>query len=126
MSFRSKAVTVTTDASGDATAYTTERLTGTVAAIIFTYTDYTAGAFDITITGENTGLSLWVESNMAAASKTMNPVAQASLNTSGASLAGVYVPIVLCDERVKIIIAQGGDTKTGTFVVVVDGSGTTL
>ena len=32
---------------------------------------------------------------------------------------GVEVPVVVGNDRVKIVVASGGDTKTGTFHVIV-------
>ena len=116
---RRKDVTLTTDASGDATGYT-EEINGKICSITYTKTDYANGV-DFTVTTEQTAQNLWVELNVNAG-KTVAP-RQAVHDTAGAGV--VYTsdnkPIVdaisLCQERVKIVVAQGGNTKTGKFTV---------
>lgn len=110
-------VTVTTDGSGAATAYT-PRLAGLLNSIHYVKTDYADGV-DFTITSEATGETLWTESNVNAAA-VKNPRA-ASHTTAGAAAlyaaGGVAVleKIALASDRIKIVIAQGGATKVGTF-----------
>ena len=117
-----KTVSITTDASGDATAYTSEPVNGRILGIIYTKDDFAAGV-DFTITTEDTLQNLWVESDVNA-SKTVAP-RQPTHDTAGvASLfAGAGEPVEdhiwAVDERVKIVVAQGGDTKGGTFVIIV-------
>lgn len=114
--------TVTTDASGDATAYT-ENIRGRLSQIRYVKNDYAAGV-DFTITNDATGETIWTESNVNA-SKTIAP-RQATHDTAGvASLyaAGgepVEAQILLGNDRIKIVIAQGGDTKNGTFHFIFD------
>jgi len=114
-------VSITTDAAGDATGYTPV-VTGKIVAIVYTKTDYAAGV-DFTITSETTGQTIWTESNVNA-SKTCVP-RQATHDTAGvASLyAGAGEPVEdyvhVANERVKIVIASGGNAKTGTFIVLV-------
>ncbi len=118
----SERVTVTTDASGDATVYTAARHTGMINCVIFTDTDLDNTA-DFTITTEDTAQNVWVESNVTT-TKTVAP-RQATHDTVGvASLyaAGgepVETGIYCCNERIKFVVAQGGNTKTGTFRVVI-------
>ena len=89
--------------------------------IRYVATDFAAGV-DFTITAEATGETLWTELNVNA-SVTKAP-RQPSYGTDGvASLyasagTAVQVPIPLANDRVKIVIAQGGSTKTGTFHLV--------
>ena len=114
-------VELTTDASGDAIGYTPV-ITGKIATIIYVKDDLADGV-DFTITTEKTEQNLWVESNVNS-SKTVSP-RQATHDTSGvASLyAGSGEPvedyIIAASERVKIVVAQGGDTKNGTFKIIV-------
>lgn len=114
-------VSVTTDGSGDATAYTPV-ITGKVCTIIYTKTDFADGV-DFTITAEATGETIWAENDVNA-SKTVAP-RQATHTTAGVAAlyaaAGVAVldDIVVAQDRVKIVIASGGVTKSGTFIVVV-------
>lgn len=114
-------VTITTDAAGDGIGYTPV-VTGRIMAIHYVKTDYAAGV-DFTITAEATGETIWQESNVDT-SKTVAP-RQATHATDGTPslYAGAGEPvedyIALAADRVKIVVANGGDTKSGTFHVVV-------
>ena len=117
-------VTLVTDASGDATGFTNV-VKGLIHSIQYVKTDYDNGV-DFTITGEVTTQQVWVESNVNAA-KTVAPSIPTHDEIGVASLyaaAGEPVerPIAIVEERLKFVIAQGGNVKTGAFQVVVDGS----
>jgi hypothetical protein len=112
------AVTVTTASDGTATAYT-DQINGLISQIRYVKTDFANGV-DFTITAEATGETLWAENDVNA-SATRAP-RQATHSTAGvASLyaaAGQAVnDMIAVSGRVKIVIASGGDTKTGTFYV---------
>ena len=110
-------VAVTTDASGDATVYSAH-VRGLLSQIRYVKDDFDNGV-DFTITNETTGETLWTQSNVNA-DATVAP-RQATHGTDGtASLyaaAGEPVEdkIAIPGHRIKIVIAQGGDTKNGTF-----------
>lgn len=114
-------VTVTTDGSGDATAYTENIQHGRLSQIVYVKTDFTNGV-DFVITVDATGEILWDEDNVNA-SATRAP-RQATHDTVGvASLyaaAGEPVEdkIAIANSRIKIVIAQGGAAKTGVFHVI--------
>ncbi|OGT54650.1 MAG: hypothetical protein A3E01_09870 [Gammaproteobacteria bacterium RIFCSPHIGHO2_12_FULL_63_22] len=111
------AVTVTTASDGSATVYS-PTVTGRLSQIRYVKTDFSDGV-DFNITAEATGETLWAEDNVNA-SATRAP-RQATHGTDGvASLfagagTAVQAPIALANDRVKIVIAAGGDAKTGTF-----------
>jgi len=115
-------ITVTTDSDGDATAYTTKTYNGPILNIIYTKVDYADGV-DIDVTTETTGQTVWSEDDVNT-SKTVAP-RQATHDTDGA--VALYTdsgePVVgyiwAVNERLKITIAQGGDTKSGKFRVIV-------
>lgn len=109
-------VTVTTASDGTATAYS-PYLTGRVHAISYVKTDFAVGV-DFTITADVSGQSLWTDTNIDA-SETVRPVLAASIGGTGAASTLTEVPVVLVNERVKIVIAAGGSTKTGTFSIIV-------
>lgn len=119
---KKESLTVVTDASGDATAYTGV-LTGRLLAIRFVKPG--AGGYDttadFTITTDRDGQALLTVSNVTA-STTWHP-RQPTHDTSGvASLyaAGgepVESDIPIFQDRVKIVVAQGGNTLSGTFHV---------
>lgn len=118
---RKHTVTVTTAADGTATAYS-YWLSGFIESIQYLKTDFANGV-DFTITADATGENLWTESNVDAA-KTVKPRAPTH---STAGVAALYAAggtavndrIALGRDRVKIVIAQGGNAKVGTFVITV-------
>lgn len=110
-----QAVTVTSDASGDATAYTANAVTGAVLSIQYVKTDY-ADTVDFAITSETTGQGLWTEANVTASA--IRAPRQPLHSQVGAALGATIVePVYLAGERVKIIISNAGNAKTGTFYV---------
>lgn len=89
-------IPVTTDANGDATVLSRDPHNGHVQKIFSDIGDMTAGAVDVTISGNRTGYVISTEVNIAA-SAAVNPT-----NNS-----------YLFSERIKVVIADGGDSKTG-------------
>lgn len=84
-------------------------------------TPYTDGV-DFTITAEATGENIWTDTNINA-SEIVRPRA-ATHTTAGvaalyAGTGAVNDRIALGRDRVKIVLAQAGATKTGTFVVTI-------
>lgn len=114
-------VDVTTASDGSATAYT-GYLSGYVHEIHYIKTDFADGV-DFTITAEATGETIWTQSDVNAA--VVKAPRQATHSTAGVAAlyasGGVAVNdrILLGRDRVKIVIAQGGNAKTGRFMVVV-------
>jgi hypothetical protein len=122
MAIKRHTVAVTTNASGDATAYSNV-LSGRLSQIRYVKTDFDNGS-TFTITAEATGETLWSEAAVNA-SATRAP-RQATHTTAGAAAlyAGsgqaVNDKIVLSADRVKIVIVSGGNVKTGTFHIVTE------
>lgn len=114
-------VTATSDGSQVGTHYT-PYVTGYIESVQYVKVDYTDGV-DFTITAEATGEDIWVDTNINA-SEVVRPRA-ATHSTAG--VAAVYVAagaavndrIAVSRDRVKIVLAQAGATKTGTFVITV-------
>lgn len=114
-------VAVTVDASGNATAYSPV-VTGALIAIHYLKTDFADGV-DFTITSEATGQSLWTQAdqNVSAVKCPRQPT------HDGVGAASLYAAtgepvedlIVLAKDRIKIVIASGGVSKTGTFHFVI-------
>lgn len=110
-------VSVTTAADGSATVLS-EPVTGLLSQVRYVKTDFADGS-TFTITNEHTGETLWGESAVNA-SATRAP-RQATHSTAGvASLyaaAGTAVQdkVALAGDKIKIVIASGGDTKSGMF-----------
>jgi hypothetical protein len=115
-------VTLVTDTNGDATGYTPV-VTGRVSQIRYVKTDYSNGV-GFTVTAEATGETIWAEAAVNA-SATRAP-RQAIHSSAGAAAlyaaggAAVTDHIVLVQDRVKVVVASGGATKTGAVHVVID------
>ena len=115
-------VPVTTAADGSATAYS-EVLTGKLSQIRYVKGDFDNGS-TFTITSEATGETLWTEAAVNA-SATRAP-RQATHSTAGAAAlyagagAAVNDKIALADDRIKIVIAAGGNVKSGVFHVILE------
>lgn len=114
-------VTITTDASGDGTGYTPV-VAGLVRAIRYVKNDYDNGV-DVTITCDVSGQAIltWTDQN---SSDTSYPQAASNSVADAAALyaaggTAVNVPIPVAAERIKIVVAQGGNVKSGTFHVYV-------
>lgn len=116
------AVPITTAADGSATAYTEKAVTGRVVAVSYAKTDFDNGV-DFTITTETTLQDIWVETNVNASTvraprqATHGTDGVARLYAAGGSAVGGYVHAAF--ERIKIVIAQGGNVKSGTFYILV-------
>ena len=115
-------VAVTSDASGDATDYTSEPVNGVVHAIRYVRTDLATGV-DFVITGAVSGIAILSVSNVAT-STTWYPRAATCDVTGVASLyaaAGepVETGVPVCDEPIKIVTDEGGATLSGTFYIYV-------
>jgi hypothetical protein len=115
-------IPLTTDASGDCTAYSDRNVTGRVLTVRYVKTDFADGV-DFTVTAEATGESIWAESNVNA-SATRAP-RQATHSTAGAAAlyaaggTAVNDHLVLANDRIKVVVAQGGNVKTGALHVVI-------
>lgn len=122
MAIRKFVVPVTTASDGSATAYS-PYLSGYLHQIQYVKTDFADGV-DFTITADATGETLWTESNVNAAA--IRAPRQATHSTAGAAAlyasggTAVNDRIALSRDRVKIVIAQGGNVKTGSFTILVD------
>lgn len=118
-------VAVTTAADGSATVYT-PRFSGKLMAVH--YVPHGVSPFentvDFTITSEATGQSLLTRTNVAAAFvanprvATQDVAGTAALYASGGT--GVLDKIALAADRIKIVLAQGGNAKQGTFHFLVE------
>jgi hypothetical protein len=114
-------VTITTAADGSAIAYT-PFLTGEIHSVQYVKTDFADGV-DFAVTTEKTGESIWTESNVNA-SAVRYPRAPTHTQAGAAALyaaGGVAVQdrIGVAADRVKIVIAQGGNAKMGVVHILV-------
>jgi hypothetical protein len=127
MAFLKKhAVAFTTAADGSATVYTTGFVNGAILQVDYTYDDAATGA-DFTVTGRTTGEAILTITNAGTSSiswqprQVIHPVANTGAGTAltydGTN--EIYGPIWIVDEEIKIVVASGGNAKSGTLTFIV-------
>ena len=105
-------VAVTTAADGSATAYS-KYFSGQIIAVRYEKGDF-ADTVDFTITTETGGVGVWTESNVTASDTTFpTMLVQDQVNVDTALRDFIYS----FADRVKIILASGGNAKSGTFYI---------
>lgn len=115
-------VTIVTAADGTGVGYT-PLVQGRISAIHYVKGDYANGV-DFVVTSEATGAIIWDEDDVNASAvraprqATHSTLGIAALYAGGGS--AVLDQIVVAKDRVKITVANGGNTKTGTFHVVIE------
>jgi hypothetical protein len=121
MTIRRFVVPAVVAADGTGTFYS-PTLSGFIESIQYVKTDYANGV-DFTITAEATGEGIWAESDVNAAvikhprAATHSTAGVASLYAGSGTAVNDY--IALGRDRVKIVIAQGGVSTTGSFTITV-------
>lgn len=114
-------ITMTTAADGSGTAYS-EAVHGHVVGIVYVKTDFDNGS-TMTFTTETLAIPIWAQTGVNA-SAVVYPRAQVH-SAAGAGLTydgtrTVCEPVLVCDERIKVVVASGGDTKNATWYVLLD------
>jgi len=119
--FSSASADIVTDASGDATVYLTHsinrKLNGFLVLLKYTPGTLATGA-DLTITGETSGIPILTKANAGTSNvfyyprALLNEVADGAAGSSGSE----FIPIK--DERIKIVVAQGGNAGAGSIEAV--------
>ena len=123
---RRHVVTVTTAADGSATAHSPRGVTGKLHSVHYVPHGSTpfANTVDMTITAEATGESLVTRSNVSAAFVTYPRKDTAAADGTASLYAGSGTAVqdraAIANDRIKLVLAQGGDTKIGTFHFLVD------
>lgn len=127
---------IVTNAGGDATVYLGDRLRGRLHMIIYRPGTLVTGA-DLTITAEQNpanppagytrpaGTPILTKSNLGTVESFLYPRA---LPTNANSLTGPLgtIPselIPLVNERIKVVVAQGGNALTGSIEAIYDSEG---
>ena len=109
---------ITTNSSGDATVYLTpgvnSRPNGLLLVLIYTPGSIVTGA-DLTITGESSGIPILTITNAGTTLKHWYPRALLNAVADGTAASAGSEVIPICNERIQVVVAQGGDTKTGTI-----------
>lgn len=113
-------VVAVSDGSSVGTFYT-PWLSGRIESIQYVKTDYADGV-DFTVTADVTGEAIWTGTDVNA-STVVRPRAPTHTTAGVAALyaasGAVNDRIALSRDRVKIVLAAAGATKTGTFVITV-------
>lgn len=111
--------TATTDASGDATVYS-RPFAGRVLAIAYEDTDIDSGG-DFTFTDDVLGTAILTVTDGGGTDAVWYPRVQVHDNTAtGVTYDGtneIYEPPIVV-TRLKLVVAQGGNTTSGAFYVV--------
>lgn len=123
MTIRRFTIPITVNSDGDAEVYSPV-IRGKLVSIRYIKTDFADGV-DFVLTGETSGQTIWSEEAVNASATryprapTHSTAGVAALYASGGE--AVNDMIALADERIKIVVGDGGDTKTGTLHIVIDG-----
>ncbi len=113
----------TTTAAGAATVFSRDNINGRIWVVRYVATDSDQADGTITITGEDTGISvLAVTAFNAAVDTTFYPKADYHLNSTGAAEAGdaSHTETCVLGERIKIVLTNFDNTgvaATGVFFV---------
>lgn len=111
-------LSITTNADGDGIGYAGEVELGHIWAIRYVKNNYDNGV-GIVVTGETSGIEILTLTNMNA-TVIKNPRGDAHEIADGtdaeyASGYPVKVLIPVANERIKVVVSAGGNTKTGLF-----------
>ncbi len=112
---------IVTDTGGSATVYIGSKLRGYLVALNYYPGTLVTGA-DLTVTAETSGAPILTKVNMGTGNSNLYPRA---LPTNANSLTGPLgtVPserIPLVNERIKVVVAQGGNTLTGSIEAIIE------
>lgn len=123
---KSYALAFTTAADGSATVRSGFPVNGRIQEVTYTYDDADTGA-DFTVTGNTTGRAVLTITNAGTSTVTWKPreVVHPIANTgAGAALTydgtnEIYDSFWLVDEEIKLVVASGGNAKSGTLTFIV-------
>lgn len=119
--FSSVKAAIVTDASGNATVYLTHgenrRPNGLVVAVKYSPGTIATGA-DLVITGETRGTPILTKANAGTSEVFYYPRALANAVADGAAAAAGTEMIPIKDERIKVVVAEGGNGGVGSIEVI--------
>jgi len=113
---QSVSATITTAADGTATVYVGSKIRGRIHAIKYVPGTIVTGA-DLTITGNTHGTPIVTLTDAGTSTVWVYPRALASKVADGSDATDAFVDIYLEGESMKVAVAQGGATKTGTITL---------
>lgn len=116
---RKEIITITTAADGSATAYSNQ-ITGRIKSVIVAVGTLTT-LFDFTLTTETTLQTILVETAPGDA-EVFHPRSLINAAADGAvGTAVIQEGLSVVSERLKVVVANGGNAKTGTLTVIYEG-----
>ena len=114
-------VDIVPDASGNATVYLAHSINrkpnGFLVLLKYTPGTLDTGA-DLTITGEDSGIPILTKANAGTSNVFFYPRALVNQVADGAAGASGTEYIPIRDERIKIVVAQGGNVGSGSIEAV--------
>lgn len=121
MAFQSARIPITTAADGSATVYS-PAFVGLLHALIYLpgSSGIATGA-TVTVTEDATGIALWSKSSAGTTTLAVLPrgatqgIANAGLVYASTDIVADRLPVI---SRVKVVIASGGNAKSGAIIVV--------
>lgn len=119
--FESVKANIATNSSGDATVYLTHganrKPNGFLVALKYTPGSIDTGG-DLTITGETSGVPIITKANAGTSDVFYYPRALPNAVSDGAAGTVSTEMIPIKDERIKVVVAQGGNTKAGSIEAI--------
>ncbi len=112
-------IPIVTDSSGDAVVYSLRSVTGRIVALKYAPGDIDTGA-GLVVTGETSEVAVLTKASAGTSDVWYYPLALSNKVSDGAASAITEVPVYLFSERLKVVVASGGATKTGAISIVVD------
>jgi len=112
---------IVTAADGSATVYLGSNLRGNLVALIYRpgASGLDTGA-DLTITLETSAIPVLTVTNAGTADVFYYPRAIPNKVADASAFTDVAVLIPMVEERIKVVVAQGGATKTGSIEAIWD------
>lgn len=119
--FSSAKANIVTDSSGNATVYiqptANTGLNGLLIALKYTPGTLATGA-DLTITGESSGIPILTKANAGTSQVFFYPRAFPNAVADGAAGTVATERIPIKDERIKVVIAEGGNAGAGSIEAI--------
>lgn len=116
MSYHSYTETITANSTGDATVYFGSCITGKVVAVKYMPGTLATGA-DLTLTCETSEAPILVKGNAGTSDVWFYPKVLMSKNTDGANATDAWEDIHVYGERIKLVVAQGGNGLIGSMTI---------
>lgn len=113
-------VSIVSSSSGADTEYTDTPVSGVVYSVSYTVsTAKISSTGTIEITGEESGRSI-LSMALSTGSWEYSPSISA-IDSTGGAVTNSHVAVPVKNERIKLVLAGGGDTKSGTFTIYTQG-----